>query len=112
MENYYTAMKHLRDVQREIADIDEMNHAIENGTRTDWVAVSSHYTIKYEAIINRIGDTLTGLRVIHDTGLYDEKDDDQILTELVYIRACVIIYAAVRCRMEPDIKTGALKVFT
>lgn len=107
---YYSLFKNLRVVQDATRDIDNMNDALEYFERESAIEICSQITLKYEAPINRIGSLFTGLKVYRNMSLYTKKTDDDIYGDLEYVRNCVIVYATVKCGLEPDYLTCLKKI--
>lgn len=109
---YYNLFKNLRVVQRATEDINELQYVIENFDREVAIDVCSKMSLKYETPINRIGSLFSGLKVYRGMAVYQDKSDEDVFDDTVYIRNCIIIYATVACGLEPDYNTCLIKVTT
>lgn len=107
---YYNLFKNLRTVHDATLDIEFINDELTDFDRDSAIGTCSHLALKYESLINRIGNLINGLSVIRDMGLYRQKRDDEVYEDLEYVRNCIVIYATVKSGLEPDYLTCVRKV--
>lgn len=102
----YCKIKHLRAMQEIVREIEILDYYAENYDEAEAIRCIDFCVTKYGEYIKRIGSLYQDKVVVEDNPeLYDNKDDEEINSDVEFIRDCLIIIAAVQSGLRPNIET-------
>lgn len=106
---YFNKIKHLRVANSFLNDINLINYTLLHFTYSEAQETISYVAIKYKNDLNTIGRMLTGVMVLNNVEV-GEKTEDDLADDLLYIRDCIIVFAAVHCGIENTIRSAVVKI--
>ena len=93
-------------MQTIVGEILTLDYYVYNYNEDEVIRAIDYCVTKYGETIKRIGSLYQDKVVIDDNPhLYDEKDDEEINSDLQFIRDCLIIIGAVESGIRPNIET-------
>ena len=106
LEQIYSIFKHLRTMQEIVGEINTLEYYVYNYDEEKSIYLIDFCLTKYGEYIKRIGSLYQDKVVVQDDPqLYEEKDDQEINSDLDFIRDCLIIIGAVQSGVRPNIET-------
>lgn len=109
IQQYYDKIIHLRSARNFVNDIFLINDALINYSEEYAYSVINYLSVKYEKDINKLGRLMTGVMVF-DRVDYPEKDEDDLLFDLMYLRDAIIIFAAVYTGLESTLHSAVVRI--
>ena len=103
---YMHDLSHIRGFEEQARDIDEIQNVINHYNRDSAKQVCSHYSYKYESMINRVGEYYNDAHVLTNTDLYYTKTEEDMMDNLIFIRNVIVIYMSVRARLYDSIESA------
>lgn len=102
----FERFKHLRSMQVIVQEILTLDYYVYNYVEENAIKLIDFCVKKYAEYIKRIGSLYTNRVVVqNDPHLYDDKDEEQINSDVQFIRDCLIIIGAVQSGIRPSIES-------
>lgn len=99
--NYYKNLRSMQTIVEEIVTLDYYVYHFDHEKSIDLI---DYCITKYDYEIRRIGSLYKNKVVVeNDPQIYERKDEEEINTDVEYIRDCLIIIGAVRSGIRPSI---------
>ncbi len=109
IDRYLKQIVHLKSATKYVNDIVIIEESLVNFSYEDAEDTISYIAIKYRKDLNTIGRMLTGVMVLSPKEV-GEKTPEEVYDDLLYLRDCVIVFAAVHCGLEKTIKDVVIKI--
>ena len=106
---YYNKILHLRGAKNFLNDIILINDVLINYTEEYAYSAVNYLATKYQKDIDKLGRLMTGIMVF-DRANYPEKDEDDLMFDLMYLRDAIIVFAAVHVGLEKTLHTAVVKI--
>lgn len=113
IENLFNLYKNLRCVQVIVGEILTLDYYVYNYDHESAIEVIDYCITKY----NREIKLITGMKrdkvvVEDDHHLYENKDEEEINSDVEYIRDCLIIIGAVRSGIRNSLQEVVYEVYS
>jgi len=93
----YNRFRHLRTMQTIVQEIETLDYYIYNYEEQEAIKLIDFCITKYGEYIKRIGSLYQDRVVVEDDPkLYENKDEEEINSDIVFIRDCLIMIGAVQ----------------
>lgn len=109
VNGYYNILKHLRVATPFLEDINSIDYELNNFDTNRATDLIDYLAKKHRNDFTIIGKNLSGILIVKQTEL-PEKTDDDLISDLNYIRNCIIISAAVHCGLEDTLQSAMRKL--
>lgn len=97
--------KNLRSVQDIVQEIYIADYYVYNFVEDEAIDVIDSVITKYKRDIKKIGKLYHNKVVIeNDPHAYDEKDEEEINSDIEFIRDCLIMIGAVKSGIRPNLE--------
>ena len=105
LEYLFNIYKNLRSSQTIVNEIITLDYFVYNFDENEAISLIDYCVKKYNREIKRIA-SLKKDKVVVDNSptLYEEKDEEEINSDVEYIRDCLIIIGAVQSGIRPSIR--------
>ena len=105
LENLFNLYKNLRSSQTIVNEIVTLDYYVYNFDENESISLIDFCVKKYNREIKLIA-SLKKDKVVVDNSptLYEEKDDEEINSDVEYIRDCLIIIGAVKSGIRANIR--------
>lgn len=101
----FDRFKHLRNMQGIVQEILALDYYVYNYIEDEAIRLIDFCITKYGEYIKRIGSLYQDRVVVeNDPQLYEEKDEEEINSDVQFIRDCLIIIGAVQSGMRGSIE--------
>lgn len=110
INKYYNAIIHFKSAQSYVHDINLLTHQIDNFKELPAKNLLSKIVDKYYAQVNLMGELLASPTAIKGTATYKEKTPTDLIYDLLYMLRLIIVFAAVKVGIEPNLKSAADKI--
>lgn len=101
----FDRFKHLRTMQGIVQEILALDYYVYNYIEDEAIRLIDFCITKYGEYIKRIGSLYQDRVVVeNDPQLYEEKDEEEINSDVQFIRDCLIIIGAVQSGMRSSIE--------
>lgn len=102
----FDRFKHLRTMQTIVNEILTLDYYVYNYVEDEAIKMIDFCITKYKENIKRIGSLYKNMVVVeNDYELYDNKDSQEINSDVEYIRDCLIVIGAVESGIRPNIQS-------
>lgn len=101
--SYYNKLLHLRVAKSIVNDIYKLGACLQNFSMQTSVPILSKIIYKYKRQVNIVGRELTGIVTLGQPALYQEKTEEDIWFDLVYMMRVLMIIGAVKTGLAPSI---------
>lgn len=106
LENLFNIYRHLRSVNTIVEEILTLDYYVYNFDEETSIRLIDFAVNKYNREIKLIASLKRDKVVVdNDPGLYEEKDTEEINSDVEYIRDCLIVIGAVKSGIRPDLRT-------
>lgn len=103
---YYNTLLHLKSAKKFVKDLTLLNDCLENYSFTYAENLLKKLIVKYKKFINEFGQKYTGIVTVTSPTIYQEKTDDDLIFDLLYLQRLIIIYGAIYVGIEKDIDSA------
>lgn len=110
VNDYYLKLKHFRSFQHNEKDMNKIFQVLDNGNLDVQLKLLKKMVLKYKHALNEVGKQLTGIVIIKDSSLYEQKSSDDIYLELIYISRVIVLQSAVSIGLEKSLKEICNKI--
>ena len=101
----FERFRHLRTMQVIVEEILTLDYYVYNYKEQTAIKLIDFCVNKYSREISRIGSLYQDKVVVeNDPQLYERKDDEEINSDVEFIRDCLIIIGAVQSGIRPSIE--------
>lgn len=101
----FNTFKHLRSMQTIVNEICALDYYVYNYNEQEAIVLIDFCITKYGEYIKRIGSLYKNMVVVeNDHQLYENKDEEEINSDVEYIRDCLIVIGAVQSEIRPSIQ--------
>lgn len=105
LENYFNMYKNLRSVNEIVYEILVLNHYAYNYIHEEAIECIDFCVKKYNREIKLISSMRKDMVVVdNDPNLYEEKEDEEINSDVEYIRDCLIIIGTVKVGFKNSLR--------
>ena len=102
----YNRFRHLRTMQTIVQEIEALDYYVYNYEESSAIKLIDFCITKYGEYIKRIGSLYQDRVVIEDDPqLYERKDEEEINSDTMFIRDCLIIIGAVQSGIRPSLES-------
>ena len=102
----FNRFKSLRSMQTIVQEILALDYYVYNYVEADAIKLIDFCVTKYGKYIKRIGSLYQNRVVVEDDPqLYDNKDEEEINSDVQFIRDCLIIIGAVESGIRTSIES-------
>lgn len=107
----FDRFKHLRTMQTIVNEILALDYYVYNYVENEAIRLIDFCISKYGEYIKRIGSLYQDRVVVeNDPTLYENKDTEEINSDVQFIRDCLIIIGAVQSGIRPSIEAVVREV--
>ena len=113
IENLFNLYRHLRSVQEIVNEILTLDYYVYNFDEEEAIRVIDFCITKY----NREIKLITGMKrdkvvVENDHHLYENKDEEEVNSDVEYIRDCLIIIGAVKSGIRNTLQEVVYEIYS
>ena len=109
VSNYYKTLRHLKIAQPFLVDIELIDQALTFYSAPGATNLIDYLLKKYSKDFTIIGKHLTGVMIFNQNEL-PVKTDNDLKSDLEYLKNCIIISGAVHCGLENTLHSALLKL--
>lgn len=109
VQEYYNKIMHLRSARHFLNDIILINQTLLDFSETKASQTVNYIAIKYKKDLNQFGRMMTGVMVFNHDELPPKTAED-LEYDLLYLRDCIIIFAAVHTGLENTLHSAVVKI--
>ncbi len=107
----FNLYKNLRSVQTIVQEIYVANYYVYNFANEEAIDVIDKMITKYNREIRKIGSLYHNKVVIeNDPNIYDQKDEEEVNSDIEFIRDCLIMIGAVKSGIRPNLESVLAEV--
>lgn len=110
ISKYYNAIIHFKSAQSYLHDINRLSNEIDHFKEQSAKKVLSEIVDKYYSQVNLMGELLASPTAVKGTATYKQKNHMDLIHDMFYMLRLIIVFAAVKIGIEPNLKSAADKI--